>query len=294
MIDFRIKTFIEVCRYMNYTKASLELHITQPAVSQHIHYLEQLYNVKLFTYEGRKMELSPAGRLLLQKCTALINDEEELRKSMQSCAPGKMPLVFGVTTTIGEFAIANPLSQYIAAHPDVLIRMYMGNTNELLQSLRDGNINFALIEGYFSSDEFDSMTFSREIFIPVCNSSHKFKTEPSVLTDLLGERLLLREPGSGTRNILERYLSAKNISIHDFCHTTELGSMTAIIQLIRNDCGITFLYQTAAQPELEKGVLRQINISDFQMTHDFSLIWNRGSLFASEYQNICKELQSYY
>lgn len=61
MMDFKIDTFLAVCRHMNFTKAAKTLNITQPAVSQHIHYLEDYYGVKLFTYEGKKMHLTDAG-----------------------------------------------------------------------------------------------------------------------------------------------------------------------------------------------------------------------------------------
>ena len=66
MLDFRVYTFLAVCEYMNYTRAAEALHITQPAVSQHIRYLENMYQVKLFLAEGKKIHLSPAGERLLR------------------------------------------------------------------------------------------------------------------------------------------------------------------------------------------------------------------------------------
>ena len=69
MLDFRVYTFLAVCEYMNYTRAAEALHITQPAVSQHIRYLENMYQVKLFLAEGKKIHLSPAGERLLHAAT---------------------------------------------------------------------------------------------------------------------------------------------------------------------------------------------------------------------------------
>ena len=79
MLDFRVYTFLAVCEYMNYTRAAEALHITQPAVSQHIRYLENMYQVKLFLAEGKKIHLSPAGERLLHAATTLKNDEVFLR-----------------------------------------------------------------------------------------------------------------------------------------------------------------------------------------------------------------------
>ncbi len=82
MLDFRIYTFIEVCKYMNFTKAAESLNITQPAVSQHIKYLEQLYSVKLFTFTGKKMSLTQYGRLILNTATTMKHDEIFMREKI--------------------------------------------------------------------------------------------------------------------------------------------------------------------------------------------------------------------
>lgn len=80
MLDFRIDTFLAVCKYMNFTKASQYLNITQPAVSGHIRYLEEYYDVKLFMYIGKKMQLTKAGKILLDVATTLKHDDIFLKK----------------------------------------------------------------------------------------------------------------------------------------------------------------------------------------------------------------------
>ena len=129
MLDFRVYTFLAVCRHMNYTKAAEELHITQPAVSQHIRYLETLYGVRLFVSEGKKVHLSPAGERLLQAATTLKNDEAYL-KELLSCVPEQAPtLRFGTTRTIGESVISTPLASYIHRHPDAGIHRQYGRAS---------------------------------------------------------------------------------------------------------------------------------------------------------------------
>ena len=77
MLDFRMETFLAVCRYMNFTRAAEKLNITQPAVSQHIRFLEKHYNTKLFRYEGKKLELTEKGRRLQEEVIAAINGVED-------------------------------------------------------------------------------------------------------------------------------------------------------------------------------------------------------------------------
>lgn len=291
MLDFRVYTFLAVCEHMNYTKAAEALHITQPAVSQHIRYLETLYGVRLFASEGKKIHLSPAGERLYHAAVTLKNDEAYLRELL-SCVPEQGPaLKFGTTRTIGESVISTPLAAYIHRHPDADIRVSIGNTDELLHKLTSGEIQFAMVEGYYDERLYDSLIYRTEPFIPVCASCHRFKREPQQLKDLLEEHLLIREPGSGTRDILEKNLEIRNIRLTDFAHITEIGSMHVILQLLEKNAGVTFLYRTAVEQGIRDGVIRELKLRDFQMEHDFAFIWNKDSIYGDEYRKICRELQ---
>ena len=291
MLDFRVYTFLAVCEYMNYTRAAEALHITQPAVSQHIRYLENMYQVKLFLAEGKRIHLSPAGERLLHAAITLKNDEVFLRKQMLEGGGRGLSLRFGTTRTIGESVISAPLARYIHSHPEDRISVVINNTDELLHKLVSGEIQFALVEGYYDDVDFDSMVFRTEPFIPVCAAGHVFAREPVRLRDLLEEHLLIREPGSGTRDILEKNLDIKNIRLSDFAHITEIGSMHVILQLLEKDAGITFLYRTAVEAWIKEGVFRELELRDFQMEHDFAFIWNKGSIYADTYRMICRDLQ---
>lgn len=291
MLDFRVYTFLAVCEHMNYTRAAEALHITQPAVSQHVRYLENMYQVKLFLSEGKKTHLTPAGERLLQAATTLKNDEMFLRRQMMEGTARGLSLRFGTTRTIGESVISTPLAAYIHNHPEDRICVSIGNTDELLHKLVSGEIQFALVEGYYDDTEYDSLVFKTEAFIPVCAAGHSFTREPRELRDLLEEHLLIREQGSGTRDILEKNLEIKNIRLSDFAHITEIGSMHVILQLLEKDAGITFLYRTAVEEGLKEGVFKELVLRDFQMEHDFAFIWNKGSIYGDTYRNICRELQ---
>jgi len=84
LMDFRINTFLEVCRQMNFTKAAKALNITQPAVSQHIQYLEDYYGVELFAFEGKKMSLTEAGKMLYQAATTIKHDDIFLKERINA------------------------------------------------------------------------------------------------------------------------------------------------------------------------------------------------------------------
>lgn len=203
MLDHRMETFLTVCETMNFTKAAAKLHITQPAVSQHIRYLEAAYDIPLFHYKERKLMLTPEGALLYKAGLAMRNDDRELRQRLHHARATSQPIHFGVTKTIGEYVVAPPLSRFLRRHPDAAMTMKIANTEELIRGLEEGDIQFALVEGYFDSEEFEALRYDTVAFVPVTSARHEFPKVPEKLEDLLTERLILREPGSGTRRLLE-------------------------------------------------------------------------------------------
>lgn len=289
MLDHRIDTFICVCDEMSYTRAAKALSMTQPAVSQHIKYLEKLYGAELFTYEKKQLKLTEQGKLLLMAARTMKSDEEFLRNKILKVKNRVSVCRMGATMTVGDYAIIKPLKRYMANHSDTEINMTVANTDELLEKLKNHEIDFAVIEGYFPKEEYDYVTFSTERYIPVCAVNHCFEPLPKTLKDLVDQRLIMRERGSGTRDIMEKNLEAHGIEIKDFMHCMEVDSLAAIIQLVKADCGITFLYEIAAAEEIQRGNLREIKLKDFVVEHDFTFIWNKGSVYAQEYRKICKE-----
>ena len=289
MLDFRIYTFLEVCKYMNFTKAAEALHITQPAVSQHIRYIEEYYQTRLFTFQGKKPVLTEAGEYLLHAFTTLSHDQVYLKEQLLSMQKKKPALIFGAILTIGEYVMPRFLIEYQTRHPDTVLTMITANTHELLVRISDGEIDFAIVEGYFDKTQYDYLTFSSEPYIAVAGTPLFEDCRPRSLSELLDQKLIVREPGSGTREILEKHLEARNLSIHDFSGVSEIGNIPALKAVVSAGLGITFLYRSAAEEELKNGILFDVTPENFSITHDFTLIWQKGSMFASRYRTIFEE-----
>lgn len=291
MLDFRMDTFLSVCHYRILHMPAEHLNLTQPAVSQHIKYLEQKYDTTLFIRDKKKLVLTPAGEILHSALETMRNDENTLKKRMKESLEGKKVLTFGVTMTIGEYTIVPSLAEFIKSHPDVDLHIRYGNTQMLLSYLRDGIIDFAIIEGYFKGDYYKTKIFKSEEYIAVASSQHIFKNPIHCLNDLRDERLIIREHGSGTRAILTKTLALKNMSVKDFRNLIEIENIHTIVQLLKDDCGISFLYKAAVEKELKEGTLVQIPLTDFMVMHDFTFLWNKDSIFSQEYEVIFDELQ---
>ena len=290
MLDFRTETFLTVCQTMNFTTAAKRLNITQPAVSQHIHFLEEQYDTSLFIYKNKQLFLTRSGEILRKHLLTMKNDEKAVMEELKSNTSGIESLSIGVTMTIGEYAIVDKLATFLMNHPEINIHLHYGNTSQLLNLLENGRICMAIVEGNYPKENYSHEKYSTEDYIAVCAASHHFTVDhPHTISDLTGERLLLREEGSGTRNILEQNLLVRGLHITDFAHYTEVENMHTIIGLLKKDCGISFLYRIAVEKELQSGILKEIPLTDFKMQHDFDIIWEKNSIYTDKYLSICQE-----
>lgn len=273
MLDNRIETFLSLCEIKNYSLTARKLSMTQPAVSQHIQYLENHYQINLISQKGKNFALTKEGKALQQYALSLKANSERILPLLQRIKNQSKPLNFGATLTIGEYTIPPILSKIISEDPQLQILMFVENTQILQKMLWDGEVDFVLLEGHFNKEQFESKLISNEPFIAVCSPKNKLADNIIDLDDLLVQNLILREQGSGTRDVLERALYNQNLSIKNFKHKIEIGNMNAIKNLCHENVGITFMYKEAVKNELSQGYLKEIRMRNFSVSHPFSFVY---------------------
>ncbi len=286
MLDFRHRTFLALCTTGSFTKAAEELHITQPAVSQHLKYLEEYYECKLYEMVRRNLRLTPQGELLKEYAMTVFSDSTHLKDYISAPTPATMEFSFGATLSIAEYVMPEILSRLLGRHPEMKFSMSVANTERLLDRLNHGELDFILVEGVFDKSEYDATLFSLEQFVPVCSSSSVYARKEVDFQDITESRLILREKGSGTREILENILHEHNYSLHAFQKVIEIGNMAAIKQMVSRNLGITFLFEVAAKKEIEEGSLSVIRIPCFSEQREFNFVMLKDSFFRSRYMEI--------
>ena len=283
MIDFRHETFLALCAIKNYTKTAEHLFITQPAVTQHIQFLEEKYNCKLFYYKDKKLNLTFQGERLKEFLTRITADTAHFKRNIENADFSEEHIIFGATLSIGEHLMPKVLTELLQKNPRLKIHMEVGNTQVLLEKLRKGEIDFAVVEGVFDKSDYHSMLFSLEKFVPVCAPKSFLANQKVDFSEILQSSLIIREEGSGTRQIFENILKQYNYSINSFKNFIEIGNMAAIKNLVASNIGITFLYEIVAQKEIQQGQLSKIDIFGFDITREFNFVFLKDSVFESKY-----------
>ncbi|MFR4162295.1 MAG: LysR family transcriptional regulator [Paraclostridium sordellii] len=294
MIDFRLKTFIDLCETKSYTKTAKRLCITQPAVSQHIKYIESKYNIKLFDYIGKNLTLTKLGQDFLNNILKLKTMSLSIENNLKNSKCISKSLSFGATRSIGEFVMPNIIKNYLKDCPNANLSMVVDNTKTLLDMLKKGVLEFCFIEGHFNKADYETHLFSYEDFIFIASpKNHLAKKANLSIEDLFGENLILREQGSGSRDIFELWLYEQNYSNKNFNSLLQVGNINLIKDLVKNNFGISIIYKVAVMDELEKNELIMLDINSMKLSHEFNFIYLKDSIFASEYVDFFNKINNF-
>ncbi len=260
-------TFLTLCDTMNYREAAEQLHITQPAVTQHIHFLEHEYHCRLFVYENRKLIKTPAASALEQYARAMRYNDSVIRQTLQNEVT--MDLKIGATKTIGDYVITDQIIRYLGSKDNALT-LIVDNTEHLLKLLDENQLDFAIVEGFFDKKHFDSRCLRREPFVGICRKGHPFAGREISVAELLEETIIHREEGSGTRAILEQKLYGYNESLSQFRRHICISSFKLILELVKTGLGVSFVYNVLADsdPDLDK-----FSIQGETIVREFNLVW---------------------
>lgn len=291
MLDTRVITFLAVCRNMNYTKAANELNLTQPAVSQHIKFLEDYYDCKLFTYTNKKLVLTPQGQFLKNTMETFYHDSSKVQENILRINTPQTVNI-GATMSIGEYYLPDKISKFMNLHPEINLNVQINDTANLLSTLDSGKVDFILCEGYFKKAEYDFKFIKEERILGLCAKNYQLPRKITGIENLFDCKVILREPGSGTRDVFERYLTSKGYSLNNFEKQASLTSPKLILKLLLDCQGISFLYESVGHELIKEKLLREIKIPDFNLSHEFNAIWKKNSLFSSLYMEYIDELCS--
>lgn len=267
MLDYRIDTFLTLCKYMNYRKTAEILHLSQPAVTQQIQSLERAYECKLFRYENHKLTKTNAGILFEKYARAAKVHDYALRERLEDKEINTLRI--GVTKTIGDYFLEEYICRFLSLKDNALT-IIVDNTEHLLKSLEDNELDFAVIEGMFDKNSFNNILLRREPFVGICRKDHPFAGREISIDELLQETIIHREKGSGTRAILEQELSWYNETLERFQRHICISSFKLILDLVKRGFGISFVYSILADsdPELAKfSIQGEIVVREFNIVY---------------------------
>ncbi|HCD07389.1 MAG TPA: LysR family transcriptional regulator [Lactobacillus sp.] len=281
MLDKRYLTLISLASTNSFTQTAKQLFITQPAVSQQMRSLEIELQIPIILREHNKIRLTKAGLELTKFAKQTDLESQKIITVLQNDTEH---LKMGCTLSLSSTILPKFIQQLTTRSNVVTTKI--NNTQHILQNIRDDKVDFGLIEGNFNKEEFDSFFVQKENFICVANN----QITATSIEDLFNQTLLLREPGSGSRNIFENWLAVQNYRSTDFQSIIEIASPSAIVEFLKHNRGVSFMYESLVSKELKSDQLKKLDLTGFHVEHPINLVFLKNSYFKDTYREIIKSI----
>lgn len=263
MADRRLQVFHAVARHLSFTKAAEALFMTQPAVTFQVRQLEEQYNTRLFDRAQGRITLTPAGMVAFQYAERILALSSELETRLKEITGHQVgPLLIGASTTIAEYLLPRILGEFKASHPAIVPRLFVANSEAVQERVAERTLDLGFIEGESHLPSLASDLCCEDELQLVCAPSHPLAGHKSVTPRSLTEHAYIsREPGSGTREVIDRFLVTAGLGRDSLQVVMEASSPEALKGLVATGLGFTIMSRAAVAKEVRLGELVPIPLS---------------------------------
>jgi DNA-binding transcriptional LysR family regulator len=268
-----------VARCESFSRASAELHLSQPAVSMQIKQLEKTLGMPLFEHMGKQIHLTEAGQDTLNTGRAIERELANLEHTLadrQGLKGGT--LTVSAASTASVFT-ARLLALFRTQHPDVRISLNVVNRETLLQHLSENSVDLVLMGTPPEGHDLAAQPFMDNPLVVIAATSHPLAGVANISLDrLVEEPLIGREQGSGTRSALEKFLADHG---HTFKAAMEMNKNEAIKQAVEAGLGLGVVSLHTVQAELVSGQLCVLDVQGFPLKRQWYLVQREGKRLSS-------------
>jgi DNA-binding transcriptional LysR family regulator len=286
----QLEIFLKVVELNYLTVVAKELGLSQSAISMSLKELENILGRKLFDRINKKLILNEVGRNFHKTILPLYKKLEDVESEFKNREDIGSVRV-GASTTIIDYLMPTIVCDYMSQYPNVKIDLKEGNTKEIVNLVKDGKIDIGFIEGNSDDSEIIKESIRKDELV-VVTANEELRGKKVSLEDIADYRWVLREEGSGTREVFLNYIKDKDIKLNIFL---ELGHTESIKSLLLSKKPITCISKLAVANEVENGSLFIVDVKGFKCTRDFYAIYHKdkykSELFNKLY-NFSKEMIS--
>lgn len=276
MADRRLQVFHAVAKHLSFTKAAEALFMTQPAVTFQIKQLEEQFNTRLFERGHGRISITPAGSVVLEYAERILGLSAELDTRLKELT-GEVAglLLIGASTTIAEFLLPKVLGEFKSRHPKVMPRLFVANSEAVESRIAAHTLDVGFIEAPSHLQGLASDVCCGDELQVVCAPGHALARMKSVTPKQLAQYpFISREPGSGTREVTDRYFADAGVKTEGLDLEMELGSPEALKGLVATGLGFAIMSRATVANELRLGILAAVPLAP-RLTRNLSVVYPR-------------------
>ena len=285
-----LRIFNEVAESGKMSIAASKFFISQPTVSQAIKELEDYYGVLLFERLSKKLYITDKGRYLLSYSKQVVEQFGYLESKMFENSKAEKIRV-GSTITVGNTIMNELLKQYEEENESVELYSYVNNTKIIEEKLLLSELDLALVEGRIKSPDLVSIPVIKDHLVLACSSSHPFASKSSFIPqDLRNEKFVMREKGSGTRELFEQYLHKYGVMIQV---SVEANCPSVIVRAILEQGCMGVISERLIEKEIANNEIIAIRNSECTWERSFSIVYHKNKFISKHMQNFINIIHNY-
>ncbi|WP_148136714.1 LysR family transcriptional regulator [Candidatus Formimonas warabiya] len=274
MNERKLRVFYEVATKLNMTEVANQLFISQPAISQTIRELEADFGIHLFDRIGKRLYLTHEGEIFLNYVRRILNLYEDCAKILKESSELKQgKLRIGASTTIGIYVLPQIIGKFYQEHRGIEVSIAIENTKIIAEMILKNQIDFAFVEGPVFSDEIIEEFFCADELVFITPPGHPWDQPAGIdFKAIEHAKLIMREQGSGTREVLEEALKAFDVDVSvDF----ELGNTEAIKKAVEAGLGVSCISKRCVEKETADGRIALTKVNGLVIMREFHLIYHK-------------------
>jgi DNA-binding transcriptional LysR family regulator len=285
-----LKIFVSVYKNKSFTRASEDLHISQPTISEHIKNLESSLDCRLFDRLGRSIMPTTEADVLYPKALQLLDDLDQIQEKITATGAGvKGKLVIGASTIPGAYILPRVAYSFKKQYPKVGFEILIEDSARIINMILQHELLCGIVGARITSDKLDYSPLIEDELVLV--ATPKVLAQKTITLEKLSTiPFLQRETGSGTRQTFEDFLK-KKMSTADFNIVATFGSTSAVKQAVKESLGASVISRIAVQEELENKTLLEIPIKNFKMKRKFYQVRQKKRTLPAQYLAFCKHLK---
>ncbi|PAB59213.1 selenium metabolism-associated LysR family transcriptional regulator [Anaeromicrobium sediminis] len=282
-MDFKhVETFVTIARLKSFSKAADFLFLTQPTISNHIQNLENALGTTLINRYSKNITLTQAGETFLAYAIEILNKKEEAMSSLKSLGDNISGTLELVCSSIPEqYILPSLISSFSRNYPQVIFRVMHYDSQRVVTDILSGLIDFGFVGNKVSNPSLEYIQIAEDDLVIIAPNISKYKNISTMsLHDLLSERIIIREKGSGTRNFFENMLKKKNIKIEDLNVIAHMQNIQAIKECVKYNLGISIVSSRSIQTEIKYGEIKRICLEDSEATRKFYFVYHKSKFLS--------------
>ncbi|MFB5193407.1 LysR family transcriptional regulator [Neobacillus sp. KR4-4] len=271
-MDQQLQVFVTVVEMENFSRAAEELHMTQPAVSQYIQSFERTMGTKLLERSNKFVRLNKAGEIVYHHAKEILGLYTKMHYLIDDLTnKSSGPLSIGASYTYGEYVLPHVIAKMYKKYPLITPTITIGNTKEIAKLVLEHQLDVGIVEGDFKDKNLVIEPFAEDSMYLVASPKHSLaqKNDEINISELEEETWIVRENGSGTREVTEKMFRLCEVIPKK---TLEFGSTQLIKESVEAGLGVSLLSYWAIRKECSMGSLHVINVKQLPIKRKFSIV----------------------